>query len=117
MPLIGIPSFIKPAGPSAVQCTHYFVSVRPTDRLQPTLPSGAPDTAASAEPCELPCTTTLSKPTPSVCNPACSMLSKKLGPHLWHATLLHQQLLQTVHHACSILDVVCCILSLGLAFN
>ncbi|KAL3152207.1 hypothetical protein ABBQ32_001294 [Trebouxia sp. C0010 RCD-2024] len=65
MPLIGIPSFIKPAGPSAVQCTHYFVSVRPTDRLQPTLPSGAPDTAASAEPCELPCTTTLSKPTPS----------------------------------------------------
>ena len=72
MPLIGIPSFIKPAGPSAVQCTHYFVSVRPTDCMQPSLPNGTPDTAAPAQPCQLPRTTTLSKPTPSVRTPACT---------------------------------------------
>ena len=29
MPLIGIPSFIKPAGPSARPRTHYFMSVCP----------------------------------------------------------------------------------------
>ena len=28
MPLIGIPSFIKPAGPEASRNTHYFVSIR-----------------------------------------------------------------------------------------
>ena len=28
MPLIGIPSFIKPAGPEASRSTHYFVSIR-----------------------------------------------------------------------------------------
>lgn len=67
MPLIGIPSFIKPAGPSAVQCTHYFVSVRPTACVQPPLPTSAPDTAA---PAEASCTTTLTKRTSLVGNPA-----------------------------------------------
>ena len=66
MPLIGIPSFIKPAGFSAATCTHYFVSVRPTACEQPTLPGGAPDTAVPAEACKLPRTTTLAKRTPSV---------------------------------------------------
>lgn len=73
MPLIGIPSFIKPAGPSATACSHYFVSVRPSDSQ---LSMGAPeaagnggakgDSAVDATTHVLPVTTTLTKRTPSV---------------------------------------------------
>lgn len=50
MPLIGIPSFIKSAGPGAPACTHYFVSVRPTVAGVPgELPEAAEDAESKPE--------------------------------------------------------------------
>ena len=65
MPLIGIPSFIKAAGPSHKPCTHYCVSVRPAARPDPALPGDAPDTAADAD-SALMLSTTLTRRAPSV---------------------------------------------------
>ena len=65
MPLIGIPSFIKAAGPSSKPCTHYFVSVRPAAGPDSDLPTDAPDTAAHAG-SALMLSTTLTRRAPSV---------------------------------------------------
>ena len=73
MPLIGIPSFIKSAGPAARACTHYFVSVRPTMAGDPgELPEAAedaeskPEAGAATELKKMPTITTVSKRTGSV---------------------------------------------------
>lgn len=127
MPLIGIPSFIKPAGASAATCTHYFVSVRPTDCDQPTLPGGDPDTAAPAAASELPRTTTLAKRTPSVHNRSTAQLSvhdmshvmlghstqrssgtARMNPGMWHLVAAQHDLRSPMggcrHSACFSLD-------------
>ena len=81
MPLIGIPSFIKSAGPAARACTHYFVSVRPTLAGDPgELPEAAedaeskPEARAATELKKMPTITTVSKRTGSVSRCRCVFL-------------------------------------------
>lgn len=49
MPLIGIPSFIKPAAPGSPPCTHYFVSIR---RCSAAESEASPEGQAEAEAAE-----------------------------------------------------------------
>lgn len=88
MPLIGIPSFIKSAGPGAPACTHYFVSVRPTMAGVPgELPGAAEDAESKQEAgaatgtVQMPTITTVTKRTPSVSTPKCGHLCLHLSIH------------------------------------
>ncbi len=73
MPLIGIPSFIKSAGPTARACSNYFVSVRPTmagvpgELLEAAEDAESkPEAGAATGIVRMPTITTLTKRAPSV---------------------------------------------------
>ena len=95
MPLIGIPSFSKSAGPTARACTHYFVSVRPTIAGVPgELPEAAEDAESKPEAdaaMRMPTITTITKRTPSVSTPKCVHLCLHPSIHSFVCWFVHQK--------------------------
>jgi len=96
MPLIGIPSFIKSAGPKVRACTHYFVSVRPTVAgVAGELPEAAedaeskPEAGAATGLVRMPTITTISRRTASV--------SRRKSVHLCLHSFIHAFVHSLIH--------------------